>query len=454
MISGDTDLGRVQHIAPKAIFLSGGPDSVHEGGSPTVPEGFFDYATENGIPVMGICYGMQLLVHRLGGKVGKSVVGGEFGSMAMAVERDSVLFANESSSQQTVWMSHGDDATQLPEGFRCVATSKQGCRVAIEDPKRKFFGLQYHPEVVHSKRGLETIRHFLTGIAGADVPPCATLPPARTEPGHSAAVLLVRRSSVLTRDSASCSPGRKQRTAPESMQRELCAGRHSYLRVRGAGLDGDWSMHSAIDAEKEVIRSKVGPDEHVICALSGGVDSTVAATLVHQVRGACAEPLSQVLLGRNPCAWRPVRRDVNSKVAAALAHQASRGDLARKGRFSGGSGFLRSGAMWRSACSVMCLLKQVHEAAVHVVMRLNMPHSCNSPAFAFTTSSVNEAAVPPARTCLARLRNSLTPLVSCAGDWRPPALHLLSTMACCPTARTRAIFVCAYPTYTPSHLRR
>ena len=167
MISGDTDLSRIQHIAPKAVFLSGGPNSVHEGGSPTVPEGFFDYCTTNSIPVMGICYGMQLLVQRLGGTVQKSATGGEFGSMSMEVEQGSTLFSEEPQREQTVWMSHGDDATELPDGFTCVATSKQGARVAIEDPQRKFFGLQYHPEVVHSKRGIHTIRHFLKNIAGA-----------------------------------------------------------------------------------------------------------------------------------------------------------------------------------------------------------------------------------------------------------------------------------------------
>lgn len=143
---------------------------MHEGGSPSVPDGFFDYATEKGIPIMGICYGMQLLTHRLGGKVEKAPNGGEFGSMPIRIEPGSVLFSEETAAEQTVWMSHGDDATQLPEGFRCVATSTQGCRVAIEDPERKFFGLQYHPEVVHSKRGLATLRHFLTGIAGAQKP--------------------------------------------------------------------------------------------------------------------------------------------------------------------------------------------------------------------------------------------------------------------------------------------
>ena len=170
MISGDTDMGRIQKIAPKAIFLSGGPNSVHEGGSPSLPDGFFEYTAAQNVPVLGICYGMQLLTHLLGGKVEPAPDGGEFGSMPIVIEAGSTLFSAETATEQTVWMSHGDNATQLPTGFKCVAKSKQGATVAIEDPERKLFGLQYHPEVVHSKRGLETLRHFLTSIAGASRP--------------------------------------------------------------------------------------------------------------------------------------------------------------------------------------------------------------------------------------------------------------------------------------------
>jgi GMP synthase (glutamine-hydrolysing) len=166
MISGDTDLARIQKICPKAIFLSGGPNSVHEGDSPTLPNGFFEYIDSNSIPVMGICYGMQLLVHCLGGKVEASPNGGEFGSMPIVIERGSTLFSTETSKEQVVWMSHGDDATALPPGFECVAKSKQGCQVAIEDSERKLFGVQYHPEVAHSKRGSAAIKHFLKAIAG------------------------------------------------------------------------------------------------------------------------------------------------------------------------------------------------------------------------------------------------------------------------------------------------
>jgi GMP synthase (glutamine-hydrolysing) len=167
VISGDTDVERVTKVAPKAIFLSGGPNSVHEGGCPTLPDGFFEYTTAANIPVLGICYGMQLMTHLLGGKVEVAPDGGEFGSMPIIIESGSTLFAHETTFEQTVWMSHGDNATKLPTGFKCVAKSKQGATVAIEDTQRKLFGLQFHPEVVHTQRGLEMLCNFLTGIAGA-----------------------------------------------------------------------------------------------------------------------------------------------------------------------------------------------------------------------------------------------------------------------------------------------
>lgn len=142
MISGDSDLERVKHIAPKAVILSGGPNSVHEGSSPSLPEGFFEYTDSSSIPVLGICYGMQLIAHSLGGKVTTSPSGGEFGRMAIKQEASSTLYADEPNETQQVWMSHGDDVTELPTGFVCAAKSMQGITVAVEDPKRRIFGLQ------------------------------------------------------------------------------------------------------------------------------------------------------------------------------------------------------------------------------------------------------------------------------------------------------------------------
>lgn len=207
---------RIKEAQPKAIILSGGPNSVHVEGAPRLPDGFFEYCDEHSIPVLGICYGMQLIVHTLGGEVKSATGGGEYGRMPVHTVSDSILYEGVDGPSQLVWMSHGDEAVRLPDGFVCVGKSEQGAVVAIESPSRKIFGLQYHPEVVHSERGGETIKHFLFDLAQ---------------------------------------------------------------------LSGDWKMENVLEEEMEKVRKQVGPKDHVICALSGGVDSTVAATLVHKVLG-------------------------------------------------------------------------------------------------------------------------------------------------------------------------
>ena len=181
-----------------------------------MPAGFFEWAASANVPVLGICYGMQLLVHALGGKVEAAAKGGEYGRMAIRTTQASDLYAEETDHTQQVWMSHGDEAVALPEGFTAVATSDAGAVVAIENPARRLYGLQYHPEVAHSERGGATLERFLFGIAS---------------------------------------------------------------------VPADWRIESVLDEEMAKIAAAVGPDDHVICALSGGVDSTVAATLVHKVIG-------------------------------------------------------------------------------------------------------------------------------------------------------------------------
>ncbi len=181
-----------------------------------MPEGFFEWAEAGKVPVLGICYGMQLLVHALGGRVEAAAKGGEYGRMAIRTTQASHLYADETDHTQQVWMSHGDEAVALPDGFTAVATSDAGAVVAIEHPGRRLYGLQYHPEVAHSERGGATLERFLFGIAG---------------------------------------------------------------------VPADWRIESVLDEEMAKIAAAVGPEDHVICALSGGVDSTVAATLVHKVVG-------------------------------------------------------------------------------------------------------------------------------------------------------------------------
>ena len=129
------------------IILSGGPNSVHVEGAPSVPETFFDHCQTNSIPVLGICYGMQLIVQLMGGEV-KPADKAEYGRMPVHVVRDSVLYGEEMDKMQMVWMSHGDEAVKLPDGFKCVGKSDAGAVVAIEHAERRIFGLQYHPEAV------------------------------------------------------------------------------------------------------------------------------------------------------------------------------------------------------------------------------------------------------------------------------------------------------------------
>ncbi|KAG0473132.1 hypothetical protein HPP92_014989 [Vanilla planifolia] len=166
-ISGTSPLHAIAALNPRVIILSGGPSSVHADGAPSFPDGFLQYAVENGVPVLGICYGMHLLVQKLGGEVavGKKH---EYGKMDIAVvERATGLYGTEAAGgHQTVWMSHGDEALRLPEGFEVIARSLQGSVAAIENPSKRFYGLQYHPEVTHSPKGMESLRHFLINVCG------------------------------------------------------------------------------------------------------------------------------------------------------------------------------------------------------------------------------------------------------------------------------------------------
>lgn len=192
---------------------------MHVEGAPTVPDGFFERVAETSTPVLGVCYGMQLLVQRLGGVVEAAVGKGEFGRMPVVYQSDDSLLYGKGSKagdSEQVWMSHGDEATKLPSGFVCVGKSEAGAVVAIEDADRKLFGLQYHPEVTHSEKGTEMLRRFLFDIAG---------------------------------------------------------------------VKAEWSMQNVLDEQIAIVNEKVGKDAHVICALSGGVDSAVAATLVHKAIG-------------------------------------------------------------------------------------------------------------------------------------------------------------------------
>ncbi len=204
-------LEKIVEKNPKGVILSGGPNSVYEANAPQVAEDF--YAQINA-PVLGICYGMQLLAKDLRGAVSPSEKR-EYGHAKLKIlGGETQLFENLPSSLD-VWMSHGDHVTALPEGFRTTATTGDVI-TAIENAQRRIFGLQFHPEVAHTPLGKEILRNFLF---------------------------------------------------------EICQCR------------GDWTARQFIAEEVEKIRLLVGETDNVVCGLSGGVDSTVAAVLVHEAIG-------------------------------------------------------------------------------------------------------------------------------------------------------------------------
>ena len=197
---------------PRAIILSGGPASVHETGTPQAPQAVFTA----GVPVLGICYGEQAMVAALGGQV----EGGharEFGRAELQIIDETPLFEGvfQIGEKAPVWMSHGDRVTRLPPGFRAVGISTGAPFAAIADDSRRLYGVQFHPEVVHTPRGAALLANFVHRIAG-------------------------------------------------------CAG--------------DWTMAQFRESEVARIREQVG-DGLVICGLSGGVDSAVAALLIHEAIG-------------------------------------------------------------------------------------------------------------------------------------------------------------------------
>jgi GMP synthase (glutamine-hydrolysing) len=198
--------------SPKAVILSGGPASVIADGTPQVPQEVFDA----GVPVLGICYGQQAMVAQLGGTV-EAATSREFGRAEVEVTDTCPLFDGvwEPGGRHQVWMSHGDTITQIPDGFRPVGASESGPFAAIADDTRKYYGVQFHPEVVHTLDGGALLRNFTHGIAG-------------------------------------CS--------------------------------GDWTMAHFRDQEIARLREQIG-DGQVICGVSGGVDSSVVAALLHEAVG-------------------------------------------------------------------------------------------------------------------------------------------------------------------------
>jgi GMP synthase (glutamine-hydrolysing) len=205
----DTPATEIAAAKPNGLILSGGPASVYDKGAPQIDPEIFSL----GIPVLGICYGLMLMANYLGGKV---VFTGrrEYGAGMLHIQKDSELF-DGLGNQLDVWNSHGDEVTALPKGFRVVGTT-EGCDfAAVEDPKRKLYGLQFHPEVAHTPRGKEILQNFVYHICH-----CAM----------------------------------------------------------------DWTMGSFIEETCGCVRKQVG-DQKVVLGLSGGVDSSVTAALLHRAIG-------------------------------------------------------------------------------------------------------------------------------------------------------------------------
>ena len=205
-------LGWIRERQPQGIVLSGGPASVYDEGAPPLePE-----ILELGVPILGICYGMQLIAHHSGGKV-HGVLKREYGPATVVLRAEPRLFAGFADGESIdAWMSHGDEIDELPHGFTGFASSDNAQVAAFGDVERNIYGVQFHPEVVHTPRGTEILENFLFKVCR-------------------------------------CDP--------------------------------DWTPGHFVDEHVEAIRDTVGPQGRAICGLSGGVDSAVAAALVHQALG-------------------------------------------------------------------------------------------------------------------------------------------------------------------------
>jgi GMP synthase (glutamine-hydrolysing) len=204
-------LGEIKSFGPKGIILSGSPYSIYDQEAPLAQKGVLDL----NVPVLGICYGMQFLTHRLGGVVARAA-DREYGNATISIRDDRDLFHGfNKEEEQTVWMSHGDRIDRMPDHFEVLAGSRNSPIAAMADEARRLFGVQFHPEVVHTPKGTNIIRNFL---------------------------------------------------------------------FRSCGCEPTWTMTSFVRRTIKNLRELVGEDR-VICGLSGGVDSSVTAVLLHKAIG-------------------------------------------------------------------------------------------------------------------------------------------------------------------------
>ena len=232
---------QIAAMKPSGIILSGGPSSVYAKDAPMPDKAIFKL----GVPMLGICYGVQLLAQFLGGRVEKGQKR-EYGKGTLTVaDKKCALFRHLPNKLQ-VWNSHGDKLTRLPRDFVVVGTTDNSDYAAIEDTKRHFFGIQFHPEVAHTPRGGEILSNFLFEICG-------------------------------------CTP--------------------------------DWTPGHFVETEVARIRELVAPEQRVICGLSGGVDSSVAAVLVLELLNTATEAVVDLTIGRQ---FHPLARIAKDCAAAAV----------------------------------------------------------------------------------------------------------------------------------------
>jgi GMP synthase (glutamine-hydrolysing) len=210
IVPHDATAADIAKHRPAGLILSGGPASVYEEGAPVVDTAMFDM----GVPVLGICYGHQLMAQALGGEVAATGQR-EYGGTTLSVDQPGGMLLADFGAEEQVWMSHGDAVTRAPEGFRVTARTDQIPIAAMEDPERVLFAVQFHPEVSHTPRGQDVLKRFL---------------------------------------------------------------------YEGCGLLPDWTPINIVEDAVARIRAQVGKAE-VLCALSGGVDSSVAALLVYRAVG-------------------------------------------------------------------------------------------------------------------------------------------------------------------------
>ncbi|MDH5657962.1 MAG: glutamine-hydrolyzing GMP synthase, partial [Nitrosopumilus sp.] len=206
LVPYDISYDELQKLNPAGIIFSGGPSSVYNSDAPNPEDKIF----EMNLPLLGICYGHQLIVNKFGGKVKRA--NKEYGSSLLTIDNDKDLLSGIGKSVRA-WMSHGDEAEQIPEGFKIIGHTESAKAAAIASEERSIYGIQFHPEVIHTEQGIEILKNFVLKVCGA-----------------------------------------KQ----------------------------DWTMEGFIDSAVEKI-SKI--DGNVLCGVSGGIDSTVVALLIHRAIG-------------------------------------------------------------------------------------------------------------------------------------------------------------------------